>query len=465
VLSITNVINGEPGFRTSHTYTIRDNDPTPVASISPGLTVSEPDTLTGHVDVQIGVSLSAPSSFPITIPFIAPPTTATPGLDFTILSSLPLTFPPGTVTSSIYVTIHADAEVEGAEDVGLQLLSATNAIIGNAFASVNIADDDCLGSGTFTVCPTSPRQDAVTLPSELDTGFSPSCADTTLVGWAVQGQTDACVIFARSITVDNTWARGSRPLVLVASESIIINGTLDVSAHHGWAAPGNLFASCGDLSVNPGSRAGGAGGSLMSAGGTGGAHNNPVGAGGIPSPALSVPPSILRAGCLGQWGGGNNTPASPGGGGGAVYLLAGTSITLQPNSAIDASGGFAIGGVEASCGGSGGGSGGMILLDAPTIISTGAFVVANGGAGSEGSTSSQTGASGGMLDPRTPFTSALGGSGTQGGDGGRGFAYGFAAGNGSSANNNNGGGGGGGGAGYIRSTQPLTGASVSPPSS
>jgi hypothetical protein len=102
------------------------------------------------------------------------------------------------------------------------------------------------------------------------------------------------------------------------------------------------------------------------------------------------------------------------------------------------------------------------VLYAPTITASSSRILANGGAGGEGSPSNGFGNAGSEVAYASPTTSAAGGTGTTGGDGGGGAAQGTSAGTGSSANNSNGGGGGGGGLGYILTSTPLSGALVSP---
>src|SRR5690606_21822364 len=108
---------------------------------------------------------------------------------------------------------------------------------------------------------------------ELDTGSDSLChaAASSLAGWTAAGQPDACVVFARHITVSTTRAFGPRPLVLAATETLTVTGLLDASGRRDRAGPGSGAAACQPFAGAPGPRAGGAGGSFMTTGGNGGA--------------------------------------------------------------------------------------------------------------------------------------------------------------------------------------------------
>lgn len=460
-IQITSATNAMVGVNTQHVRTVRDVDLPPTVGFA-----TSSHTLTEGNDsstlVTATVALTGTSTRTVVVPFhLDTPTTADIA-DYAIATTSPLVFPPGTTTAQINITVNGDTTPEGLERLQLRLGPPTNALTSpftDAFG-IDIVNDDALGAGAYAVLlPYQALADVVVLPPTVDTNGGSPCATQQPVGWIQAGHVPACVVFARTITVDSTTVRGSRGLVLAATESIHITGSLDVSSRMGIAGPAALTAPCDTLS-DAGPRSGGAGGSFMTAGGHGGAHMNPSGAGGLPGAALMTPPPALRGGCPGQQGGDS---VSPGGhGGGAVYLVAGGEIDLQPGAVINASGAGALPGTEVSAGGGGGGSGGMIVLFAQSIQAASAFILANGGGGGEGNDANAIAAAGGDPIPTTPLVSAPGGTGNMGGNGGRGFAQGSPAGAGASGNNNNGAGGGGGGAGYIQSNQPLTGATVSP---
>ncbi len=335
----------------------------------------------------------------------------------------------------------------------------------------------CLGDATFAGGPICIRP----------AGGREFATDTTLHtgdGSAAMGDCDLkraqptgrmlCVIAATSFTIDSgvtLTIEDSDPVAIVATGSITISGTLDVSSKHTGPVlgAGGDDVAC-DSSTLDGmdsgnSGGGGAGGSFTSKGGDGGDGDNTAVAGGTATPAVAAP-SYLRGGCRGGVGGdgaGGTTRANAGDGGGAVYLVAGATITVTGT--IDASGaGGRPGGLNLG-GGAGGGSGGMIAFYAMAIDTTGASIFANGGGGGGGGNAGVDGLGG--HEPSSPTATPSGGTGASGGNGGDG-AFGTTAAqsgtNGSSAGANTcGGGGGGGGIGVIRvvSGQSLAG-SVSP---
>jgi hypothetical protein len=328
----------------------------------------------------------------------------------------------------------------------------------------------CFGPVGFFVCPmplpTEPIVFDNSNESMLATDTSARCLPMQPMAWKLSGQPDACFVVATTIEIDvSVVAQGMRPLVLVATESIVVKSTLDVAAHRlaGTSAPGAPSPACSqpgspqDADSATRGAGGGAGGSFMSKGGNGGAGETGALAGGFAG-ELAAMPTTLRGGCDGGSAGKNFTGAQPEGGkgGGAVMLAAGTSITID--GAINASGAGGNGGFDLS-GGAGGGSGGMIVLHAPTITGIG-VVIANGGGGGAGGETGNVAEAGSDPSPATPLAQASGGSGV---DGGRGFARDLPATGGLSGAAAQGGGGGGGGGGFIRASTSLGVITVSPP--
>jgi len=320
----------------------------------------------------------------------------------------------------------------------------------------------CFGTGIVQVClAAAPTGTVTALGATIDTTSSTQCAQLTSGG-------DFCVIAATAITLQTPLrAIGSRPLVLLASETITTNATIDVASRRvngvdDIGAGADPVALCG-AGAAPGSLSGtsggGAGGSFTGIGGNGGAGaainvNAPGGAGGLPGLANSIV-SELRGGCPGQNGAGASADAGAGGhGGGAIFLLAGVSITVQQT--INASGEGGGGGSANASGGGGGGTGGLIGFDAPTIAVNG-LIIANGGGGGEGAGNT----AGSPGNEATTPSAASGGTGAfNGGDGGNGSS-GAAAGPGVAGVPGNfgfhaGGGGGGGGAGYVVAPQAAS---------
>lgn len=312
----------------------------------------------------------------------------------------------------------------------------------------------CVGASPFSIClaraPRDPLRPAG--PLVIDTSTSPMCAEVTSGG-------DNCVVAATVIELSSSLtAVGTRPLVLLALDSMTLLSQIDVGSHQGIPVrigAGADSTECMSAAV-PQHLAGGAGGSFVGIGGRGGISNADGSVGGAAG-ATVTGVTRLRGGCPGQSGDGPQ-PGSGGHGGGAALVIAGKAVVFGPLASINASGtggggGGSVGGGELSLGsgGGGGGSGGMIVIDAPLVMAAPTTtLIANGGGGGEGSDAS-AGSAG--ADP-SQLAAALGGGGSSGaGDGGSGSA-GSAAGPGRPGRTSGalfgGGGGGGGGAGLIK---------------
>jgi hypothetical protein len=299
---------------------------------------------------------------------------------------------------------------------------------------VVVAFDGCIGSGPLAACPETVLE-AVVIDRSIAIDTDGAClpyADDSI-----------CMIAGRTIDISGKLtATGSRPLVMVALESLVISGTIDVASHGTTRGAGAQPAGCVDPEIAD-MGDGGAGGSFGGRGGAGGICDGgdscftPTGTVPGPQPAAAVTASEFRGGCRG----GDGTSGAAGEGGGAVYLIA-SSIAIDGT--VNASGASGARSRLNNKGGGGAGSGGMIILDAPAIVMTGE-VFANGGAGGAGNDNNEPAA-----DPLRAMSAAEGGvdngGGGEGGDGSAGDAVdGHDGGNGG-----DGGGGGGGGAGVIR---------------
>lgn len=316
----------------------------------------------------------------------------------------------------------------------------------------------CFGANNPLVKPcfaTNPTG-TVTLSADFNTDTGP--CDTTLNSIA------ACVKSGGDIELPSgtVHVTGSKPLVLVASGSISIGGTLDVASHIGGQTGAAADGSACHASTGQSTGGGGAGGSFGGQGGNGAGTATNATAGGTAGAVVTV--TTLQGGCIGQNGNGG-APGAGGKGGGAVFLIGKTSISISGT--VNASGAGGGGATSGSAGGGGGGSGGYIGLDSQLVMVTG-NVFANGGGGGQGSGSTTFGNAG--SDPAMANTAAAGGlagtggSSTYGGSGGAGAAGSTLTGTAGTAGNTAGGGGaGGGGAGIIRVFPSQTlGGSVSP---
>ncbi len=314
----------------------------------------------------------------------------------------------------------------------------------------------CFGEGLVQVCLVEPVTMPLSITSNttIDTASSPLC-----VAYSGEPENAYCVVAATTISIAanrRLRATGPRPLVLVATDAMVLDGTIDASAGGAAANPTTCVAPTASNSQ------GGAGGSFAGKGGAGGGAVS--GLGQAASPAVAA--VAFRGGCNGSRGasGGGGTG---GRGGGAVYLIA-PSITIAGRVEANGAGGAAGATGSGGSGGGGGGAGGFVGLDAPSITVTGS-VVANGGGGGEGATQLKGGNGG--SDGGTSTASGGSGGANHGGNGGAGSfgasltgvdgRSGGTCGRGASS-----GGGGGGGAGfiYVFPAQAL-GGTVSPPPS
>ena len=258
---------------------------------------------------------------------------------------------------------------------------------------------ECFG-GPLRVCRHPPPDQTLALPATIDTDDD---CQFTFDQTATGGPT-LCGFAATTITIDDTVATGSRGLLLVASDSITITGTLDISSTRngatGAGADSPACTTAGPGGQDNGGGSGGAGGSFLGKGGDGGeGDQNDSG-----PPAGSRPGGkagdvqafvFVRGGCPGAKGGdgtGGNHGGGASHGGGAVYLIAGNTISIASNGAVFASGSAGLA-ADPESGGGGGGSGGLIGFDAMTLTIDGT-VAANGGAGGGGGSGGGMGQSG-----------------------------------------------------------------------
>jgi hypothetical protein len=328
----------------------------------------------------------------------------------------------------------------------------TDAVLADGPAAV------CVGSGTGLIRPCQPSAPApglVTIaPGVFNTDSDPRCL--TL---AQDGGPAACLVWATDLSVPTTTiVIGSRPLILAATATITVGGTLDASSTRADVdlAAGANPTQCGALippTADSGGGAGAAGGTMGTIGGDGGTgdgnDNGPPAGKAPPGRAAAVTPvAVVRGGCAGGVGASDlngHSGGKGGNGGGAIYLVAGTSITVTGG--LFASG-AAGGGGAIEAGGGGGGAGGLIGLDAPTLGLAGVLIAHGGGGGSGGgATAGPDGTDGtiALVVPRGGIGLPMAGDGGDGAYSTAIMAFPATAG----GVDNGGGGGGGGGAGII----------------
>jgi len=286
----------------------------------------------------------------------------------------------------------------------------------------------------------------VTTPSMTITTGDPQTVPPLLGGMTatvINPGAEEIVVFAfgHIIVPPNTTlvVQGARPLILLASETIEVDGDILVSPM--TRTPGGCHAGiAGGNSVG-----GGGGGGFGEGGGPGGPLQNTTAAGGGgPSGMPTLIP--LRGGCPGGTGATTmgTTPGGAGLGGGALQLSTAGTLTVVGQIAAPGNGG--AGNAMNGGGAGGGGSGGAILLEGRTIsVISAAALCANGGAG--GTTAPTKPAAVNGSCSVNPTQSAAGSN-----RGGAGGAAGGVAGSGATSNSGSsfGAGGGGGGVGRIR---------------
>ena len=368
------------------------------------------------------------------------------------------------------------------------------------------ADEGCVGpprceSGALHVCepdgtetvipcdlgcsPSDATRCARLLPSNVDValledGLAPlvldSDVDTATCGLSdarVQSQVggpELCVLRGSDITVPagaTVRVVGPRPLVLLATGTVRIEGTLDVSARGETPGPGG---GSGGTALSPGgdgpspgrdgsmvdrSEGGGGGGGLCGAGGSGGSGHSAAGGGGGAALGASFDLSPLTGGSGGGRGGADPAVIGRGGaGGGGLQISARGAVEIVGTILAGGGGGDGAGslacGVNAGAGG-GGGSGGPVLIEAPTVTYGPSATIITGGGGGGGSSNgcreSDDGGTDGQ-DGRLTADRASGGVGngsysTWGGEGGGGADPAGSTGGSVSIDGGNGGGGGG----------------------
>jgi hypothetical protein len=100
----------------------------------------------GVRSVEVIVTLSQPSTKPVTMAWATSDGTAASGSDFAAASGT-LTFAVGERTKRIAISVHGDTAVEASETFQVQLTTASGATIGTSSGTVTIVNDDGLQGG------------------------------------------------------------------------------------------------------------------------------------------------------------------------------------------------------------------------------------------------------------------------------------------------------------------------------
>ncbi|MFN2129772.1 MAG: Calx-beta domain-containing protein, partial [Anaerolineae bacterium] len=189
-LALSNPGNAELGTPTSAVLRIQDNDPPPTVQFSPPVFAQNEH----GANAVIGVELSAPSAFLITVDYATSNGTATAGSDY-LATSGTLTFTPGTTTQSFSVSILDDALDEPNETVNLSLSNPVSAVVGTPASTLTIVDDDGAstvqfssssysvseggGTATITVTLSAPSAQSITVQYATSNGTATAGSDYT----------------------------------------------------------------------------------------------------------------------------------------------------------------------------------------------------------------------------------------------------------------------------------------------
>jgi len=327
---------------------------------------------------------------------------------------------------------------------------------------------ECLGAFEH-ICVVPPSQSVTLATGTIDTDSSPLCVHHSIISG-----TSVCVVAGTAISLavgTTVVVKGARPLVLLSTGAITLDGVLDVSSNHsGMLGAGGNATDCRSAMTTATTTGltsgGGAGASFGGIGGDGG-NGSPIGGNGGKAAPADGNATFLRGGCPGYKGAGMGGGAGGDGGGGLLVLA---HDNVHVGGTLNASGAAGSGGTTTSSGAGGGGTGGLLAFEANFVtVTASAKIFANGGGGGEGADQTVTGNTG--KESTAPLTVGSGGNGTNnggnGGDGSVGTARNAAAGTAGAAAGGGGGGGAGGGAGLVKNFSSgqsgMGGTNVSPP--
>jgi len=129
---------------TGDTVSVLLNDRTwgvtpPAISVGDAATITEGNM--GTLNATFTVTLSKPSTAAVTVSYATSDVTATAGSDY-VAKTGTLTIPAGQTSGTFTVAVMGDRIVESTETFAVELTSATNATISNAWGSAVILDDE-----------------------------------------------------------------------------------------------------------------------------------------------------------------------------------------------------------------------------------------------------------------------------------------------------------------------------------
>jgi parallel beta-helix repeat protein len=131
-----------------------DGPPVPSLSVA-DVTVNEGSS--GTVAAAFVVTLSAPSTTAVTVQYATAPNTATEGVDY-IRATGTLSFPAGTTSRTVNVTVNGDTTVEPDEEFWLNLSTPAGATLGDAQGVGRIRNDDTAPTPSLSIADVSVRE-------------------------------------------------------------------------------------------------------------------------------------------------------------------------------------------------------------------------------------------------------------------------------------------------------------------
>ena len=197
IVALSSPTNATLGPTNPHTYTILDNEPTPIVEFD--LVSSNGSEATTPAD--LAVSLSGPSGQTVTVDYAVTGGTATGGgVDYSLASGT-LTFLSGETTHNISAIIVDDLVDEDDETIIVTLSNAVNVALGaNTVHTYTINDND---AATVDFDLTASNASEATTPANMSVSLSIASSFTVTVDYDVTGGT------ATGGGVDYTLASGT----------------------------------------------------------------------------------------------------------------------------------------------------------------------------------------------------------------------------------------------------------------
>ena len=228
------------GTTTSATVNITDNDPQPTISIND---VSVIEGNSGTTNATFTLTLSHPSSQPITVNYATADGTATTAdLDYNA-ATVTVTFAPGETSKTVNVAVVGDIKSENPETFTVNLSNATNATITKAQGVGTITNDDLpiitlaatdsnagetttgvtANPGTFTLTRTGDLTQAITVNYTLSGSATNGTDYSSLPGTVNFAAGVSSAIVTVTPTDDNIFEPTFRTSFCSTSTSVISN--------------------------------------------------------------------------------------------------------------------------------------------------------------------------------------------------------------------------------------------------